>query len=247
MPPSEDLTRVVLYHHALLLVREAKFDLAIAPLRSILQFQAPTGELELACGLVLLRRPVLPQAIPSAAADLVKGAGEAYCAHLSRHPEIAVPRFEALVAKHPRERYLHYGHGLALAQQGSADAIEQYRREIELFPDDVLARVELGFALLARGREEEAVPPAEVAVTLAPGLFASHLVLGRALAATGKLERAIGELQTAAAMAPELPAVHLALARAYAQAGRKADADRANATFQALETARRGAPAPMAP
>ena len=112
-----------------------------------------------------------------------------------------MPRFEALIAKHPRERYLHYGYGLVLAQRGSAEAVEQYRREIELFPDDVLARVELGFALLAQGRQEEAVAPAEAAVRLAPGLFVTHLVLGRALAATGRVERGIRELETAAALA----------------------------------------------
>ena len=250
MPPGEDLTRVVLYHQATLLVREAKFDLAIAPLRSILQFQGPTAELELACGLVLLRRPVLPQAIPAAALDLVKEAGRAYCASLARHPELAAPRFEALIAKYPRERHLHYGYGLALAQRGSAGAVEQYRREVELFPDDVLARVELGFALLAQGRMEEAVLPAEAAAELAPGLFVTHLVLGRALAATGRVERGIRELERAAALQPRIPEIQLALARAYAQAGRKPEADRANAAFQALEAARRGpqkAPGPGVP
>jgi tetratricopeptide (TPR) repeat protein len=134
---------------------------------------------------VLLRRPLLPQAVPAADLDLVKEAGQAYCAHLARHPEVAVKRFEALVAKHPRERYLHYGYGLALAQQGSQRATELFRREVELFPDDVLARVELGFALLARGQEQEAVPPAEEAARLAPGL-ATHLV-PPALVATGRL------------------------------------------------------------
>jgi tetratricopeptide (TPR) repeat protein len=242
MPPGEDLTRVVLYHQALLLVRETKFDVAIAPLRSILQFQGPTAELELACGLVLLRRPVLPQAIPAAALDLVKEAGRAYCASLARHPELAAPRFEALIAKYPRERYLHYGYGLVLAQRGSAEAAEQYRREIELFPDDVLARVELGFALLSQGRMEEAVAPAETAVRLAPGLFVTHLLLGRAHAGTGRLEQGIREIETAAALEPRIAEVQLALARAYAQAGRKAEADRARAAFLSLEAARRGEP-----
>jgi predicted Zn-dependent protease len=170
----------------------------------------------------------------------VRQAGEAYCAHLARHSEQAVPRFDALVLQHPRERYLHYGRGLALAQQGSADALAEFRREIELFPDDVLARVELGFGLLTRGREAEAIAPAEEAVRLAPGLFVTHLVLGRALAATGRLERGIQELETAAAVAPRIPEIQLAHARADAPAGRKADADRANAAFQSLEASRRG-------
>jgi predicted Zn-dependent protease len=153
-----------------------------------------------------------------------------------------LPRFEALIQEHPRERYLHYGRGLVLAQQGSAEALDEYRKEIELFPDDVLARVELAFGLLARGREAEAIAPAEEAARLAPGLFVTHLVLGRALAATGHLERGIRELERAAALQPQIAAIQLALARAYAQAGRKADADRARAAFQSLEEARRGAP-----
>ncbi|HUL77579.1 MAG TPA: tetratricopeptide repeat protein [Vicinamibacteria bacterium] len=240
MPPSETLGRVVLYHHALLLVREAKFDLAIAPLTSILQFQAATREVETACGLVILRRPTLPGEIPAPDRAFVQEAGGAYCALLGRHTDDAVRRFEALVAKRPRERHLHYALGLALAQRGSADSLDQYRREVELFPDEVLARVELGFGLVARGREVEAIAPAEEAVRLAPGLFATHLVLGRALAATGRLDRGIPELEAAAAMQPQIPAIHLALARAYAQAERKADADRENATFRALDSARRG-------
>ena len=60
-------------------------------------------------------------------------------------------------------------------------------------------------ALLARGREAEAIAPAEEAVRLAPGLFVTHLVLGRALAATGGLERGIRELETAAALAAADP------------------------------------------
>ena len=153
-----------------------------------------------------------------------------------------MPLFEALIAKHPRERYLHYGYGLALAQQGSAEAIEQYRREIELFPDDVLARVELALRPPGPGPEQEAVAPAEAAARLAPGLFVTHLVLGRALAATGHVDAGIRELETAASLQPRIPEIQLALARAYAQAGRKADADRARAAFQSLEAAHRGAP-----
>ena len=241
VPPQEDLTRTVLYHHALLLVRESKFEPALVPLRALLSSRAPTPEILDVCGLVLLRRPKLPAEVPAADRTLLREAGRAYCAQLDRHTDEAVRLFAALVEERPRERYLHYGYGLALAQAGSADSLVQFRREIELFPDDVLARVELGFGLLARGREQEAVAPGEAAAKLAPGLFATHLVLGRALVATGKLTRGIHELETAAGMAPQIPEVHIALARAYAKAGRKADAERANAIFRALDEARRKA------
>jgi tetratricopeptide (TPR) repeat protein len=252
MPARDELRQATLFHQALLLTRQSAFDLAIVPLQQILQLQPPSPELDVACGLVLLRRPLLPASIPEADLGLVRQAGEAYCAHLARHPEQAVPRFDALIRQHPRERYLHYGRGLALAQQGSADALGEFQKEIELFPDDVLARVELGFGLLARGRETEAIAPAEEAARLAPGLFVTHLVLGRVLAATGRLEPGIRELETAAAMEPRIPEIQLALARAYAQAGRRADADRASKAFQSIEAARRGSsdasrPPPEAP
>jgi tetratricopeptide (TPR) repeat protein len=247
LPPRDELRQAARFHEALLLTRQGAFDLAISPLQQILQLQAPSPELDVACGLVLLRRPLLPAAVPAADLDFVRRAGEAYCAHLARHPEQAVPRFDALIARHPRARYLHYGRGLALAQQGSAEALEEYRKEIELFPDEVLARVELAFGLLTRGREAEAVAPAEEAARLAPGLFVTHLALGRALVATGRLEPGIRELETAAALEPRIPEIQLALARVYAQAGRKADADRANAAFRSLEAGRHGTAGPARP
>ncbi len=248
MPPQEDLSRTVLYHHALLLVRESKFEPALVPLRALLSSRAPTPEVLDACGLVLLRRPKLPTEIPAGDRSLLREAGQAYCAQLDRHTDEAVRLFAALVERHPRERYLHYGYGLALAQAGSAESLAQFRREVDLFPDDVLARVELGFGLLARGREQEALAPAEAAAKLAPGLFATHLVLGRALVGTGKVRLGIRELESAAGLAPQIPEVHIALARAYAKAGRTADAERANAVFRALDEARRkGEPGQASP
>lgn len=242
LPPGEDLTRTTLYHHALLLVRESRFEPALVPLRALLSSRAATPEIQDACGLVLLRRPLLPGQVEASDRALLREAGRAYCAHLDRHTEEAVRLFAALVENRPRERHLHYGYGIALAQAGSVESLDQFRREIELFPDDVLARVELAFGLLARGREPEALAPAEEAVELAPGLFATRLVLGRALVATGKLTRGIRELETAVGLAPQVPEIHLALARAYAKAGRKAEADRANAVFRTLDEARRETP-----
>jgi tetratricopeptide (TPR) repeat protein len=241
LPPSEELGRAALYHQALAFVREGQFDAAIAPLRTILKFQSATPDLDEACGLVLLRRPVLPAAVPREERDLVSAAGHAYCAHLARHPDEAVKRLRALIAEHPKQRYLRYGCGLALAQQGSAEALEMYRQEIALFPEDVLARVELAFGLLAQGRQQEAVEPARAAVRIAPGLFVTHLALGRALVATGDLPGGIAELEAAATRAPRIGAIQLDLARAYTEAGRPADAARARAAFRALDPPRDGA------
>jgi tetratricopeptide (TPR) repeat protein len=238
--PDDDLGRAALYHHALLLTQRGAFELAIAPLKMV-AYQQTSPELDVACGLVLLRKKLLPASIPEAELDFVRRAGHAYCANLGRHPDQAAPLYDALIREHPRVRYLHYGRGLALAQQGRDEALEDFRKEFELFPEDVLSRVELCFGLLARARDVEAVAPAEEAVRLAPGVFVTHLVLGRALAGTGQAERGILELKTAAALDPRIPEIHLALARAYAQAGRKQEAEAAMKTFRTLEEERRGA------
>lgn len=238
--PDEAMQRVLLYHQAILRIHAKRFELAIAPLTTLLQSQAETPELTRACGLLLLRRPELPEAVRPPDRPLVDQAGGAYCAHLARRGADARGRYEALLSRFPKQRYLHYGHGLALAQAGSADALAQFRREIELFPDDVLARLELAFALIQRGEAGEAVPVAEKAAALAPGLFAARIALGRALVETGELRRGIAELELALKLEPGLPEGYLFLARAYAQAGREADARRAQATFKKLDDARRG-------
>jgi tetratricopeptide (TPR) repeat protein len=237
--PDDDLGRAALYHHALLLTQQGAFELAIAPLKMV-AYQQTSPDLDVACGLVLLRKKLLPASIPEAELDFVRRAGHAYCANLGRHPDQAAPLYDALIQRHPRERYLHYGRGLALAQQGKDEALLDFRKEIELYPDDAV-EARLCFGLLARGRDAEAVAPAEEAVRLAPGVFVTHLVLGRALAGTGGVERGIRELQTAAALDPRIPEIHLALARAYAQAGRKREAEAAMKTFRSLEEERRGA------
>jgi tetratricopeptide (TPR) repeat protein len=242
---DEAMGRVAVFHQALLLIHDAQFELATAPLTRLLQTQAETPELVEACGLVLLRLSLVPSEIAPADRELVEGAGRAYCAHLARKGDLARSRFEEALSRHPRERHLHYGYGLSLAQQGRPEAIEEFRKEIDLHPDHVLAQLELAFNLLARGRTGEAREAAETAVRLDPDLFAPHLALGRALVSEGELALGIYELETAVRLAPGIAETYLALARAYAQAGRPQDATRANAVFKELEaTRRRQAPEP---
>jgi tetratricopeptide (TPR) repeat protein len=246
---DESMGRVVAYHVALLAIQAGAFEAAIQPLAQLLQAQEATPELADACGLVLLRRAQVPKKVSAGDRAYLRSVGGAYCAHLARRAADAQRLFAELVARFPDERHLHYGYGLALAQAGDALSLEQFQREIELFPDDLLARVELAFGLLARGRASEALPPAERAVALAPRLFAAHLALGRALVETGAVERGLGELERAAQLEPGIVEIHWALANAYAGAGRDADAARERETVRALEARRSGrdTPAPSRP
>lgn len=241
LPPleSEAMERVALYHQTLLLVLDGRFEAALVPLGRLVRSQAETPELVQACGLVLLRLPVLPADVPPADRALVGQAGGAYCSWLARRTDEARERFEALLERYPRQRHLHYGYGLVLAQQGSAEALAAFRGETALHPDHGLAHLELAFSLLQRGDPAAALAEAEAAVRLLPAIFASHLALGRALVETGKTQRGIVELETAAKLAPDVPETFMHLGNAFAKAGRPQDAEGARKVFRTLEAARR--------
>lgn len=242
LPPAT--LPVVLYHAALLRIRASLFEAAIPPLTELATARAGAAELESACGLLLLRRPLLPAEVPAAERDLVQRAGRAYCAHLARRGAEARTAYVQLLADHPAQEHLHYGYGLLLAQLADAAAADEFRREIELHPRHVLAHLELAFELLRRGRAKEAIAPAQAAVKLAPGLFATHLALGRALVGGGDLTRGIAELETAARLAPGVREAYWALAGAYANAGRETDAERAREVVRRMDAlARERAPA----
>jgi tetratricopeptide (TPR) repeat protein len=231
--------RAAWFHEAILRTRASQFELAVQPLTWLARSEPESPRLVEAAGLMLLRLPKLPAQIPEDKRELVTLAGRAAYAHLAREGKEAKERFQALLERFPSVPNVHYAYGIFLMGSDSDAAIAELRKEIEVQPDGVYARLDLAFELLRRGEYAAALPPAEEAVKLAPSLFAAHHAVGRALAETGELERGIRELEAAARLAPESPEMHFALARAYAKAGRKADAERERATFSELDQKRR--------
>ena len=241
---DEPIWWVVIYHQAILDLRAGEFERALGPLGQLVQRPNRPPEVEEACGLRLLRRALLPAEIPQEDREFVRAVGAAECASVAGHRAEAAELYASLLKRYPRERHLHYGYGVVLAQGGQATAVDAFRSEIELYPDHVLAHVELAFNLLKLGRPQEAVTAAESAVRLDPEVFVTHLALGRALVAAGDVALGTFELESAARLGPGSPDVYFALARAYAAAGRKEDAGRANARFRELDQARRSGASP---
>ncbi len=231
--------RAAWFHEAILRIRASEFELAVQPLTWLARSEPESPRLVEAAGLMLLRVPTLPAEIPEDKRELVTLAGRAAYAHLAREGKEAKERFQELLERFPTAPNVHYAYGIFLLVSDSDAAIAELRKEIEVQPDGVYARLDLAFELMRRGEYAAALPPAEEAVKLAPGLFAAHHALGRALAETGELERGTRELEAAVRLAPGSPEMHFALARAYAKAGRKADAERERATFTELDGKRR--------
>jgi tetratricopeptide (TPR) repeat protein len=241
---NDDIESGAHYHLALLRIRRGDFEGSVQHLLRLASSQPPNPPLLDACGLMILRRPTLPSQVPDAEKDLVKAAGwAAYSTLAGRHDE-ARPLFEDLVARYPDAPGVHLAFGLFLAARGSEGALAPLNKEVELFPDNVRAHLEVAFHHLERGDAVDALPSARAAARLAPQVYTSHLALGRALVASDALEEGLAELEEAARLGPEVPDVQIALAQAYAQAGRSADVERARQKLLELDARRQPQQAP---
>ena len=118
------------------------------------------------------------------------------------------------------------------------EALDHFRRAVELDPASAPARTNLGQLLLDRGQAEEALPHCQEAVRLQPDLAALHHNLGNALRTLGRLVEARAAYLEALRLDPDLAVAHAHLglilqaggpARrrpALAEAGRRAGAGR---------------------
>jgi tetratricopeptide (TPR) repeat protein len=236
---NQETDLVALYHLAVLRIRGGQFELALAQMAQLCSSGPESPQLVRAAGLMLLRKPSFPDAVPKEEQEMVDVAGRASCSWLAQRNDEARVRFKDLIDRYPDAPNAHYCYGLFLRGQGSGEAFAQFQEEMKVQPGSVYPRLEMAFELIRRGDYAGARPYAEDAVKLAPGLFAAHNALGRALVEVSELQRGIAELEEAVRLAPESPEMLHALAHAYDLAGRKAEADEARATFLKLEESRR--------
>jgi tetratricopeptide (TPR) repeat protein len=241
---NEETRRVAWYHLSILRIRGGQFELALEPMTQLCRSGAESPHVVRAAGLMLLRMATFPDDVPAEKRDMVDAAGRASHSWLALRNEEAQARFKELLDRFPHAPNAHYCYGLFLMGQDADAALAQFREEMKVQPGSVYPRLETAFELIKRGEYAQARPYAEDSVRLAPGLFAAHNALGRVLVEMGEIERGIAELEEATRLAPESPEMFFALARAYGRAGRKEDAERARATFQRLEDARRAGKSP---
>ena len=129
-----------------------------------------------------------------------------------------------------------------LANQASIDGrpedvVKHYLQGIELFPDEVAMRVNLGRSLFSQGRFEEAVPVFEAALVLKPRAKAAWVDLGRSFVRLGRTADAEVCFQRALALENRNISANWYLARIEAERGEK---EKANALYEvAAESATR--------
>ncbi len=234
-----EIAAVAFYHTGILLNPAEQFELAFAVLSQAAKAQRESRAMFEALGLTMLRMAYLPAETPPAKREVVLKAGRAGFYMAAEQRPQAAQEFSELLAAFPTEPNVNYAHGIFLMRDAPDEALQAFKKELQLSPQHVYARLQMAFEFLKRNEPANGLTYAEEAAKMAPQLFAAHNALGRILLETGQTERAIKELEIGAKQAPDSPEMHFAWARAYSKAGRKADADRARAEFMRLDKLRR--------
>jgi Flp pilus assembly protein TadD len=116
-----------------------------------------------------------------------------------------------------------------------ASAEEQFRKALQLQPNDPSALTGLGNLKLKQGQPEAAVELLEQAVKLVPTAHEPHFLLGSAYNGTERFEDAVRELTTAIRLGGSDPEIYYHLARAYGRLGLSVERDEALKKFSELK------------
>jgi tetratricopeptide (TPR) repeat protein len=227
MDDRPDLIRSVRYYVAVLLTRAERYDESLNFLfRMIVSGDDKGVSLIEPIGLAALRMPLLPSEIPAERRELVRLAGQAAFQSQSPQRKDAEPIFRAMVNAYPKEPGVHFLYGVYLLDIRPPDGVEELKKELEISPAHIPARLRLAAYYLQNQKLDEAAKMADEAVKLDPKYPASHMILGEVEVAKGDAPAGIKELELARDGQPATTRVHWDLLRAYTAAGRTEDAAR---------------------
>jgi tetratricopeptide (TPR) repeat protein len=235
LPVDEPLTRVAVYHEAVLQNRAGNFEKTLRLCALLGREPSPSPEVVVVAGLAALRKPVFPQEIDPADRELIVRVGSALVPGSGQPPQEVLRRFESILQDFPAAPNVHYTFGVYLLTGDADRALAELKRELELNPNHVPALATIALELQKRGESAAGRPYAERAVAAAPSDFAARGALGRILLDMGDVPGAVRELEAAVKLEPGSPAIRFSLASAYAKAGRPQDAARQRAEFTRLK------------
>ncbi len=232
---DKDLGGVARYHAGIIMTRIQQYSQALQTLGEFAAEGNDNPRIIEAMGIATLRMAMLPNEVPPDRREMVLMAGRGSYMMATRMTDAAGKAFEGLVARYPETPNIHYAYGVFLLIEQPAKAIEEFKRELEIQPNDPESLMQIAYQNLKDSDPASALPWAKQAVEAAPNVFASHRALGEALVGTGDVEGGIAQLEIAIRQAPDSPGTHFALAKAYQRAGRANDAAKERAEFVRLD------------
>ena len=236
---NQQLSYVSRYHSAILFNKFAQFEAAFQILNGLAMENPDSTRITEGLGISALRLPYLPAELPEDKKVPVMMAGRAMAQHIGHKFEESVKEFQALLDQFGTLPNVHYAYGVVLLHDQPDAALEEFKKELEISPSHVEARLQMAFEYIKRGEHATGLVFAKEAVDLDPQSFVARNALGRTLLDTGDVPGAIRELETGVKLAPDSPEMQFALVRAYMKAGRKDDAQKARTEFLKLDKIRR--------
>jgi len=119
----------------------------------------------------------------------------------------AIATIESVVRSHSDSAEAHFNLATVYAKQGLRvgyeAAVEEFRKSLEINPDDNLARISLAKALLSLQRYGEALPYLKEYTRRKPGDYEGSYVLGTAYRELGQFDEAKEALRRAARLRPD--------------------------------------------
>jgi tetratricopeptide (TPR) repeat protein len=223
LPPEVDAG--VRFHHGLLLTRAGLFDQGRRELEHFARAGAAEPMLLAGIGLNALRIAGLPKDIPAERREMIVAAGEATCAWILGDTAKADRTFSELVKQYPAAHGIHFLYGTYVNSVRPDEAPAEFRRELELNPENTGARAMLALFTM-QSDATAALADAKRAALEKPSDPLADYAYGKVLVTTGALTPGIGLLEAAERLDPAALEYHIALAAAYSKAGRNNDARR---------------------
>jgi tetratricopeptide (TPR) repeat protein len=231
--------QILHYHEAMLLTRLESFSDALKIYSTFAEHKLSSAELLVGIGLAGLRIPILPKDVSADQQEFLTDVGDAAFKFMEGDQKAAQQAFNDLFQRFPTARNAHLFYGNLLLTFGPEVAAPQFKKELEIAPDNTNALTMLAWSLLMQNRPDEALPYARRIEQEKPELAQSQLMLGRALLETGNVAGGIKHLQRALKLDPGDLEIHIALAKAYSKSGGDDDARRERKLC--LEMTRNGA------
>ena len=148
--------------------------------------------------------------------------------HLAEQGPVGVrtkdPLVDGLQEMIAGERLLFARANIALEAKRYADAAAELRKIVDLKPDNVTARINLGATLMQLGDQQGAAEQFQEALRIEPEKVNAHYNLAVLLAGQGKHEQAIDHLEAVLRVAPKDLNARFLLASELLKVGRKDDA-----------------------
>jgi tetratricopeptide (TPR) repeat protein len=224
---DDQLAPALVYHEALLQTQKGDFDAALQTYAGIvhgMRNTMPNEPMLVSIGLAALRAAQVPKQIEQSQSDLFAAAGKVAYFVFAGDYASADAGFAELTRGHPATANVHYMHAVYLMARDPDAAFQEFRRELEVAPENRAADAMLAFALLTRGDPDEALPYAQKASEPEDSTAFAKYVYGRALTETGDVQRGLKYLEQSAKTDPSNADVHVTLAAAYSKAGQPVQA-----------------------